>query len=550
MKTCIKKNVLAMVAIVTMIVGSLDVSLNVKAASGYTAENALNYAEAHYNDGVGLCAEFVSNCLNAGGVSAWSRSCTALRSQLLNSGLGKEYELALQSDMSIKASNYTDILKKGDVVFFYCPSCVNIDGKPYIHVVLCNGMDSNGFMKAYSHNAANSGRSKYKYSSKCYACGTKISKAFVYHFSDGTGCNDAQGTIDLVSGGAGTIRVSGWAFDKDTSDPIEIHAYVGGGCASGAPGYCITADKKRTDVAKAYSVGNYHGYDEVLTVDARGNTDVYLYAINASGTGGNNIFLGKRSVMVSEEFKINFNSERYDLSAGENKNISFTFKGDGIGTMAYSISDSSVCSVAWGSVNWVTGNADLNIEGKKAGTSTITVVLQDDNKKTLYQKGFEVTVNVKKGNVNLSQNSLILNMSDKKTETVELTWDCTNGTQIIPKHSNTGIVAVTYEKVTSNSAQIKYEALKPGNGTAEFTIVDASGNNLGSAVMTLIVEDTLIAENDNEQIPQEKEAEESVDSKAQTSDYLKRLYKYASDSDLTKNAKTWLEKKLSSYKNW
>lgn len=566
MKTSIKKNVLAMVAIVTMIVGSLGASLNVKAASGYTAENALNYAEAHYNDGVGLCAEFVSNCLNAGGVSAWSRSCTALRSQLLNSGLGKEYELALQSDMSIKASNYTDILKKGDVVFFYCPSCVNIDGKPYIHVVLCNGMDSNGFMKAYSHNAANSGRSKYKYSSKCYACGTKISKAFVYHFSDGVGSNDAQGTIDLVSGGAGTIRVAGWAFDKDTSEPIEVHAYVGGGCTSGAPGYRITADKERADVGKAHSVGNYHGFDEVLTVDARGNTDIYLYAINASGTGGNNVFLGKRTVTVNKEFRIDFDAEIYELAAGENKNIPFVFKGDGIATMTYSISDDSVCNVSWGNVDWKTGKADLNIVGKKAGASTITVILQDDNKGTLYQKSFSVTVNVEKGTVKLSQDSITLNMSDKKTGNVELTWDCPTGRQIIPEHSNSDIVIFSYDNVTANSMQIKYEALKPGQTIAEFTIVDASNNSLGSAVLTIIVEDTAMPENKSEEAKEEVIGtevevdngsntnelvkEENSVGEQQIAEYLDQLYKKAKDSELTKNAQTWLEKKLAAYMGW
>ncbi len=460
---------------------------NVGTISGYSPQKALNYAEGHYNDGVGKCAEFVSNCLNEGGISAWSKSCTELRRQLLNSGLGQEYELALQSDMSVKASNYTEILKPGDVVFFYCPSCVNIDGKPYVHVVLCNGMDSKGFMKAYSHNAANSGRSKYQYSSKCYFCGTKISKAFVYHFSDELGSNDAQGTIDLVSGGAGTIRVAGWAFDKDTSNPIEIHVYVGGGCASGAPGYCITADKERTDVAKAYSVGNYHGYDAELTVEARGNTDVYLYAINASGTGGNNVFLGMRTVTVNEEYKIDFNSGIYNASVGESITIPFTFKGDGIASMAYSISDDSVCNVTWGTVNWKTGNANLKISGKKVGTSTITVIFQDDNKGTLYQKSFDVAVSSKNEKVKLSQNSITLNMSDKMTEIVDLTWDCPTGAWIIPNHSNIDVVAVTYDNVTTNSMQIKYEALKLGYTTVEFTITDASNNSLGSAVMTIVV---------------------------------------------------------------
>lgn len=43
-------------------------------ASAYNPQAAISYADAHWNDGVGLCAEFVSNCLAAGGLptdSAW-----------------------------------------------------------------------------------------------------------------------------------------------------------------------------------------------------------------------------------------------------------------------------------------------------------------------------------------------------------------------------------------------------------------------------------------------------------------------------------------------
>ena len=144
------------------------------------AAASLAYAKQHWNDGKGLCAEFVSDCLKAGGISAWSRSCTALRTQLKSLRKGTLYKIPLEADRSIKASKYVGKLAAGDVVFYYCPGCT--DGRPYIHAVLSNGMDANGYMKAYSHNSANSGTSKYRYSSRCYSCGTKISHAYVYHF--------------------------------------------------------------------------------------------------------------------------------------------------------------------------------------------------------------------------------------------------------------------------------------------------------------------------------------------------------------------------------
>ena len=69
-------------------------------------------------------------------------------------------------------------------MFYYCPGCT--DGRPYVHTVLCNGMDGNGYMKAYSHNNANNGQQKYHYSRNCPYCGTKIAYAIAYHFEGGS----------------------------------------------------------------------------------------------------------------------------------------------------------------------------------------------------------------------------------------------------------------------------------------------------------------------------------------------------------------------------
>ena len=40
-----------------------------QAAAVYNADNALAYAKAHWNDGKGICAEFVSDCVRAGGLN-------------------------------------------------------------------------------------------------------------------------------------------------------------------------------------------------------------------------------------------------------------------------------------------------------------------------------------------------------------------------------------------------------------------------------------------------------------------------------------------------
>ena len=74
--------------------------------------------------------------------------------------------------------------------------------------------------------------------------------------------------------GADGIRVSGWAIDPNTPDPIEVHVYVG---TAGTP---VLADRARPDLASVYpTAGTSHGYDVV--VPGRAGQTVCVYAINA-----------------------------------------------------------------------------------------------------------------------------------------------------------------------------------------------------------------------------------------------------------------------------
>ena len=139
MQPCwLSKHILSVLLCCAVLLGMLPViALPTNAASAYHAASALAYAQEHWNDGVGLCAEFVSRCINAGGCSAFSVSASMLLGQLRNSGMGTEYQLALNSDMSITAANYAGKLAAGDPVFYYCPGCT--DGRPYVHTVLWDG---------------------------------------------------------------------------------------------------------------------------------------------------------------------------------------------------------------------------------------------------------------------------------------------------------------------------------------------------------------------------------------------------------------------------
>ena len=116
----------------------------------------------------------------------------------------------------------------------------------------------------------------------------------------GGGGNNPTGTIDSCTGGIGTIKIGGWAYDPDDkSAQLDIHVYVGGSAGSGnAEGaHVIKANKYRPDVNKAYGVGDYHGFEDTISVGKTGQQTVYIYAINVGS--GDNVRLGSKTVNIT-----------------------------------------------------------------------------------------------------------------------------------------------------------------------------------------------------------------------------------------------------------
>lgn len=110
-------------------------------------------------------------------------------------------------------------------------------------------------------------------------------------FGSPVGNPNPVGTIDLVSPTPGAIRVLGWAFDSNSTDPIAIHAYVDGAYAAG-----WAADLPRADVKNAHpGQGDRHGFDFRLPV-SDGTHQTCLYALNVGP--GKNTLLGCSTVTV------------------------------------------------------------------------------------------------------------------------------------------------------------------------------------------------------------------------------------------------------------
>ncbi|MCU0311904.1 MAG: hypothetical protein MUE36_13285 [Acidimicrobiales bacterium] len=87
--------------------------------------------------------------------------------------------------------------------------------------------------------------------------------------------------------GTGTITLTGWAIDPDTTGPVDIHVYIDGNGAGS-----FVANRFRADVGQAYpAYGPNHGFDITVPISG-GPHRVCVYAINTGIAGTTNPELG------------------------------------------------------------------------------------------------------------------------------------------------------------------------------------------------------------------------------------------------------------------
>ena len=113
------------------------------------------------------------------------------------------------------------------------------------------------------------------------------------------------GNVEAVTSPApGQVYVGGWMFDEDApATSISYHVYVGGSGPGDSSSYGVDlglAQLQRDDVAAAYpGAGPYHGFGATLAVPMHGTQPVYIFAINAGGTPGDNALLWSGSVTIA-----------------------------------------------------------------------------------------------------------------------------------------------------------------------------------------------------------------------------------------------------------
>ena len=133
-----------------------------------------------------------------------------------------------------------------------------------------------------------------------------------------SGSGDAvKAGLDSAAGGAGTLSVSGWAFDPDDpARPVWIHVYVGGPAGSGAALYKFEAKAYREDVETMFpGAGLYHGFNKNFSVAERGNQTIYFYACDL-GPVQQEVLFAQAQVNITDPLLL-FYTVSYDANGGE-----------------------------------------------------------------------------------------------------------------------------------------------------------------------------------------------------------------------------------------
>ena len=164
--------------------------LSASATNVYDADKGLSYAESHCSECKGscnnLCAAFASKVLQSGGCNVSSAGCTTLVRQLQNGGYGELVKLTVSSDGRIPASANSGKVRPGDPIFYYCAQ--ETDGCPYVHVVICGGTNSNGYLTGYAHNRVMNNETIY--ATRCGYCKAKLSAVYSFRMKNSTAASN------------------------------------------------------------------------------------------------------------------------------------------------------------------------------------------------------------------------------------------------------------------------------------------------------------------------------------------------------------------------
>lgn len=115
----------------------------------YDRNEALNYAKNHWDDGVGVCDEFVKDCLRAGGVDIQAGGVGPIMDALIKVGYGEKVDLVVDNKGYHFNKEDNPKVEVGDILFIYCRDCQKM-----LHSAFIGKFDEKGNLQVYGHNPA------------------------------------------------------------------------------------------------------------------------------------------------------------------------------------------------------------------------------------------------------------------------------------------------------------------------------------------------------------------------------------------------------------
>ena len=454
---------------------------------GYNINAAISYANEwaydrnpEYNDYSGMggdCANFVSQCLHAGGIPMdpdWNTSTLSWTGTISQSDhLCRKYGLD-----KLVATN--DNILPGCPVYYQWHSDWRSD-YDVDHVTICTGYNSQGVPVVNGHTRDIKNYPwRYGYDDTTYMT------------LQLTGSNDTLnntipiGCFDGATGGQGEINVWGWAYDKNapaSSQVLQIHVYVGGPAGSGAKCYVVKTGKYRGDVVGVYpDAYAYCGFDENIKVSERGTQKIYVYAIDANNPDEHLTFASDPITVDirSPELAIKYEKDEIRINKGQTINMKFSFTGDGIYCLGGQIYDDTLIDADGfriDSVDYAEGTARFCIKGIKGGNTTFSIVLLDSKGNVLKSEFIPLIVVAPVTSLKLNKTSVSL--TEGETDTLSVTVspaDATNKS-ISWRSSNTSVVTVSGGKITAKKS-----------GSATITAAAADGSGIKASCTVSVIE--------------------------------------------------------------
>ena len=225
------RSVLSISMCIIILFGTFIIGESANAStSNYSHSAAVDYAKKHWNDGVGLCAQFVAACITAGGISVSDKVCYNLYNSL--KPYGTVYKLKTYGsgkNTRIRMADNSGKVSAGDPLFYVCETCGGMSKSCFPHVVLCGGVTSDGFLTAYAHNAAWNNRLMYTVFSSGAHSGhsTSIYSIHLDEFSYATAPTNCSISANSTSVGVGDTVTLSYNINDATSRNIGID-YAGG----------------------------------------------------------------------------------------------------------------------------------------------------------------------------------------------------------------------------------------------------------------------------------------------------------------------------------